>query len=175
MSSFAKTDYKNFGPRVGFAYAATPKTTVHGGYGVYYGPGNADAGLRQSQSFGFGFNASPVFASTNNGVTPAFDWDSGFPQNYVRPPSLTPTVVNGSAVAMIGARDGRPPYFQNWSVGVQQEVAANLLVEADATDPAATGFALGSLGTLRGRYPAAARLSPAQEAADAPSFARTTC
>jgi hypothetical protein len=131
LSSFAKTDFKNFGPRVGFAYAATPKTTVHGGYGIYYGPGNADAGLRQSQSFGFGFNASPVFASTNNGVTPAFNWDSGFPQNYVRPPSLTPTVVNGSAVAMIGAGDGRPPYFQNWSVGVQQEVAANLLVEAD--------------------------------------------
>ena len=131
LSSFAKTDYKNFGPRVGFAYAATPKTTVHGGYGVYYGPGNADAGLRQSQSFGFGFNASPVFSSTNNGVTPAFNWDGGFPQNYVRPPSLTPTVANGSAVAMIGSGDGRPPYFQNWSVGVQQEVAANLLVEAD--------------------------------------------
>jgi len=104
---------------------------VHGGYGIYYGPGNADAGLRQSQSFGFGFNASPVFASPNNGVTPAFNWDSGFPQNYVRPPDISPTVVNGSAVTMIGAGDGRPPYFQNWSVGVQHELIANLLVEAD--------------------------------------------
>jgi hypothetical protein len=131
LSSFANTDYKNLGPRVGFAYAATPKTVVHGGYGIYYSPGNADAGLRQSQNFGYGFNASPVFASTNNGVTPAFDWDSGFPQNYVRPPSLTPTVANGSAVTMIGAADGRPPYFQNWSVGVQREIAPNMLVEAD--------------------------------------------
>ncbi len=131
LTSFANTDYKNLGPRVGFAWAASPETTVHGGYGIYYGPGNADAGLRQSQSFGFGFNASPVFASPNNGVTPAFNWDSGFPQNYVRPPDISPTVVNGSAVTMIGAGDGRPPYFQNWSVGVQHELIANLLVEAD--------------------------------------------
>jgi len=131
LSSFANTDYKNLGPRVGLAWAAAPRTTLRGGYGVYYGPGNADAGLRQSQSFGFGFNASPVFASPNNGVTPAFDWDSGFPQNYSRPPNLTPTVVNGSATAMIGTNDGRPPYFQNWSVGVQHELIANLLVEAD--------------------------------------------
>jgi hypothetical protein len=131
LTSFAKTDYKNFGPRVGFAYAATPRATLRGGYGIYYGPGNADAGLRQSQSFGFGFNASPVFSSTNNGVTPAFNWDAGFPQNYVRPPDISPTVANGSAVTMIGAGDGRPPYFQNWSFGVQRELAENLLLEAD--------------------------------------------
>jgi len=49
----------------------------------------------------------------------------------VRPPDISPTVVNGSAVTMIGAGDGRPPYFQNWSVGVQHELIANLLVEAD--------------------------------------------
>jgi hypothetical protein len=132
LTSFANTDYKNLGPRVGFAWAPWPGDTVlRGGYGIYYGPGNADAGLRQSQSFGFGFNASPVFASPNNGVTPAFNWDSGFPQNYVRPPDISPTVANGSAVTMIGAGDGRPPYFQNWSVGVQQPLADDVLVEID--------------------------------------------
>ena len=131
LASFANTDYRNFGPRVGFAWATTPRTTLRGGYGIYYGPGNADAGLRQSQNFGYGFNASPVFASTNNGVTPAFNWDSGFPQNYVRPPNLIPTVANGSAVNMIGSNDGRPPYFQNWSFGVARELHAKVLVEAD--------------------------------------------
>jgi hypothetical protein len=131
LASFANTDYKNFGPRIGFAWAATPRTTLRGGYGIYYGPGNADAGLRQSQNFGYGFNASPVFASTNNGVTPAFNWDGGFPQNYVRPPDIIPTVANGSAVNMIGTGDGRPPYFQNWSLGIGRALPGNLLVEAD--------------------------------------------
>ncbi len=129
-SSFADTDYKSFGPRLGFAFAATSRTSIRGGYGIYYAPGNATAGLRQSQTYSFGFNATPVFASTDNGVTPAFNWDDGFPQNFVRPPMISPTVANRSAVAMIGRNDGRPPYFQNWSLGVQREVIASLLVEA---------------------------------------------
>jgi hypothetical protein len=130
-NSFASTDYRSFGPRVGFAFAATTRTSIRGGYGVYYAPGNATSGLRQSQTYSFGFNATPTFASTDNGVTPAFNWDSGFPQNFVRPPVVSPTVANGSTVAMIGQNDGRPPYFQNWSIGVQREIVTNLMVEVN--------------------------------------------
>ncbi|MGC2402142.1 MAG: carboxypeptidase regulatory-like domain-containing protein, partial [Acidobacteriaceae bacterium] len=32
------TNYNDWGPRVGFAYAASPKTVVRGGYGLYYSP-----------------------------------------------------------------------------------------------------------------------------------------
>src|SRR5262249_26837486 len=32
-----KTQYTNFGPRFGFAYAATSRLVVRGGYGVFYG------------------------------------------------------------------------------------------------------------------------------------------
>ena len=88
---------------------------------------SASGSLRRPLALATTTNAS----STNNGVTPAFDWDSGFPQNYVRPPNLIPTVANSSAVAMIGAKDGRPPHFQNWSLGVQRRLAANLVLEAD--------------------------------------------
>jgi len=131
LTSFAATDYKNFGPRFGFAYALSPKTVLRGGFGMYYAPGNDDAGLRGSQSYGLGFNASPVFASTDSGVTPGFNWDNGFPQNFAHPPQISPTVANNSAVAMIGGNDGRPPYFANWSVGVQRELPAGFTLEAD--------------------------------------------
>jgi hypothetical protein len=130
-STFADTAYKNFGPRIGFAYALNEKTVLRGGFGIYYAPGNATAGLRGSQSYGFGFNASPVFASTDTGVTPAFNWDNGFPQNFARPPLVSPTVANNSTVNMIGRGDARPPYFQNWSFGLQRQLPAQFMVEAD--------------------------------------------
>ena len=34
------TQYNNIGPRVGFAYSATPATVFRGGYGISYFPGN---------------------------------------------------------------------------------------------------------------------------------------
>ena len=128
--SFADTHYKNFGPRFGFAYQLTQKTVVRGGYGIFYGPGNATLGLRSSQQFLYGFNAAPSYATTDTGVTPAFNWDNGFPTNWPRPPFINPTVQNGSAVNYQGRGDGRPPYFQNFQFSVQQELAPKLVVEA---------------------------------------------
>jgi len=127
--SLADTHYKNFGPRFGFAYSLNDRMVMRGAYGIYYSPGNAVTGLRSSQGFSLGFNAAPVFASTDNGVTPAFNWDNGFPTNWPRPPFINPAVGNGTAVNMIGREDGRPPYFQNWQFSIQRELPANMLGE----------------------------------------------
>lgn len=128
--SFADTYYKNFGPRFGFAYELTARTVLRGGYGIFYGAGNATAGLRSSQQFLFGFNAAPSYATTDAGVTPAFYWDNGFPTNWPRPPFINPTVQNGSAVNYQGRGDGRPPYFQNFQFSIQRELAPKLVAEA---------------------------------------------
>ncbi len=129
-SSFADTDYKNFGPRVAVAYTINDKTVVHLGYGIYYGPGNATTGLRQSQSYNYGFSSVPAYSSTNNGITPAFNWSSGFPTGYPLPPTISPTVANGSNVVTMYPGDGRPPYFQDWTVDLQRELSAGVLVNA---------------------------------------------
>ena len=99
------------------------KTVLRGGYGLSYGQGNANAGLRDSQKFIYGFNAAPSYASTDAGVTPAFNWDGGFPTNWPHPPFINPTVQNGTNVTMVGKGDGRPPDFQNYQFSVQQELA----------------------------------------------------
>ncbi len=129
-TSFADTYYRNFGPRLGFAYQWREKTVVRGGYGLFTGTGNATAGLRSSQRYIYGFNAAPSFATPDVGVTPAFQWDGGLPTNWPRPPFINPTVQNGSDVNYIGSGDGRPPYFQNFQLSVQQELAARIMVEA---------------------------------------------
>jgi hypothetical protein len=128
-SSFAETDYKAFGPRIGFAWSLTDRTILRGGYGISYAPGNAAAGLRQSQGFSLGFNAQPTPASTNQGITPAFYLDDGFPQNYRRPPVIDPTFANGSEVQYMGRDHGRVPYFQNWAFNIQRELPASILAE----------------------------------------------
>ena len=128
--SFADTDYKDFGPRLGFAYQFMKNTVLRGGYGLSYGQGNAAGGLRGSQNFLYGFNAAPSYATTDAGATPAFLWDGGFPTNWPHPPFINPTVQNGSNVNMIGAGDGRTPYFQNFQFSVQQALPGTSSIEA---------------------------------------------
>ena len=129
-TSFADPDYKDYGPRFGFAYEVRPGTVIRGGYGLSYGIGNAAAGLRASQNFIYGFNAAPSYSSTNSGVTPAFNLDSGFPTNWPLPPFINPTVQNGSSVNMVGRNDARAPYFLNDQISIQQALPGQSSIEA---------------------------------------------
>ncbi len=128
-SSFANTYFKAFAPRFGLAYQLNTKTALRAGYGIYYAQGNANAGLRDSISQIYGFSSTPVFTTTNQGATPAFNWDNGFPQNFPRPPFIDPTAANNTNVRTILRNDGRPPYFQNWSFTVQRELASRVSLE----------------------------------------------
>ena len=129
-SSFADTWYKGFGPRVGFAYSLTPLTVLRGGYGISYAPGNATAGLRASQRFGYGFSYQPVWQSTDAGVTPALSLDAGLPVVPVQFPTIDPSFANGSDIDYMSRGDGRPPYFQNFTFSVQRELPWSMLAEA---------------------------------------------
>ena len=125
----ADIDWKAFAPRLGIAYQVTPKTVLRSGYGIYYALGNANAGLRDSLSSSWGFIQAPTFQTQDAGVTPAFYWDGGFPQNFCQAPCLTPSAANGIDIRMVQRSDGRPPYFQNWSFTVEREIASRINLE----------------------------------------------
>ncbi|HMY73461.1 MAG TPA: TonB-dependent receptor, partial [Blastocatellia bacterium] len=82
---FYPTDFSDVGPRVGFAYKATPKTVVRGGFGIYYQTlGNGGCGC----NLGFGGPPGNLLA---DGVNPAVQWDAGLsiPQG-AKPPFIDP-------------------------------------------------------------------------------------
>src|SRR5947208_13761233 len=40
----------NFGPRVGLSYSPASKTAIHGGFGIFYGPGQTEDLLQPIES-----------------------------------------------------------------------------------------------------------------------------
>jgi hypothetical protein len=123
-SQFSNTHYKNFGPRIGFAYSVTPKTVIRGGYGIFYAAYISE-GVNIPQN---GFSITPSFTSPNNGLTPAFYWDTGFPQNFSHPPNLTPTVQNGQGAQLVYPDSaGIIPYSQQYNLTIERQITDSLM------------------------------------------------
>ncbi len=117
-----------FGPRVGFAYKLGANTVIRGSYGLFNAPvsQNQWAQVQQHQ----GFNPQFSVASQNQGITPAFNWDDGFPISGFNPnPTISPTVANGSGTSFVGKNSARPPQVQMTNISIQHQLPGNVLIE----------------------------------------------
>jgi hypothetical protein len=102
-------DRNNFSPRLGFAYAMTNKTSVRGGFGIFYGPGQNDD-----------VNAAIDNARDRFTLTRSQAATLSYPvTNFVgqgRPAVPSPRAIN---------RQRRDFYSQNWSLSLVQELPMN--------------------------------------------------
>ncbi len=123
--AWANTYYKDFAPRIGFAWSpyGGGNTAVRGGYGIIYGP-ELYSDFANSVNAGYAASESP--SSQDSSFSPAFNLAGGFP-HYTAPPNLDPTIRNGQSVDYIAPQYGKPPMLQTWDLQVQQQLAPDLI------------------------------------------------
>src|ERR1035437_5914460 len=122
------TDYKNLGPRLGFAYQVDVKTVGRGGYGSSEGP---TVGVGGTAS-GAGFSTSTsMVTSLDGGLTPASNFANPFPTGLIQPTgnSLGSLTAAGQAASAGQLRYVYRGYAQEWNVTLQHQPWADWLIE----------------------------------------------
>ena len=120
-------DYKDFGPRFGFALRVLNKPTLvlRGGYGIYYDQLSGDLAEQTVGQAPFAFTQS--FLSTANAAAtfqqpyvPALPVDSSFP-------IFLPRTQGGGVTYFAVGRNLTSPYVQQYDLNVQYEFAPDFL------------------------------------------------
>lgn len=119
------TNYRNFGPRIGFAYQLLPKFVMRGGYGVFYPPSYRGTGPAP------GFSSdTPYVASNNGGLTPANTLSSAFSSGLVPVVGNSQDGLTNVGLSVTAVNRNRKSYYdQQWMFGVQYAPTTNDVID----------------------------------------------
>lgn len=120
--------WKNFGPRGGLAWSINERLVFRTAYGISFFPtGGQGGGNVKAPSLGF--SSTGTFLTLDGGITSAFNWEDGFPQDFERPPLRDPSFANGQAPAIWFPGANRPQYTQSFNAGFQYQLAPTWLLD----------------------------------------------
>ncbi|MGA9769610.1 MAG: TonB-dependent receptor [Blastocatellia bacterium] len=149
LSGKRERDKDNFGPRLGFNWAsADGRTSVHGGYGIYY-----DRVTLEVESLERGLDGRALAIEVRAGNVFFLDPNTG------QFPPVAPTISNpftgfilpGAGAGGINIIDNglQNPMVQQTNIGVQREFGGDFLVRADYLHNFGTHFIIGrTIGTV---------------------------
>lgn len=116
-----------FGPRVGFAYALDSKTSIRGGYGLFWAP------FAFSLYTPIGYTQStPYVASNDNNATPAGTLSNPFPTGVLAPAGNTAAAMAGLGGQNFTIYDANAASTRvhMFSLDVQREITSGFVVAA---------------------------------------------
>jgi Carboxypeptidase regulatory-like domain len=113
----------NFGPRLGFAWNALPKTVLRGGYGIYY-----DYVPQELLIANFTNSAGLVTNPIGPAAVLPFNFNKGAFNGSAPGPVFTPaaTPCPGSSCSIfVTPRNFPTPYSQSWNLNLEQALSQN--------------------------------------------------
>ena len=123
-------DLNNFGPRVGFAWNALPKTVLRGAYGLYYDYIPQDLLIANfTNSAGLATNPigpKPVLSLANTYDFTA--WSGINPANTVVS-SISPPYPPAGADIFFTPRNLVTPYSQSWNLNVEHQLTSEVALQ----------------------------------------------
>jgi hypothetical protein len=120
--SLINSVWTNFAPRIGLSYQLRPNTVIRAGFGIFYNGDYAWAGQGPRGQWPYAISSA---INSTNATTPDLPLATYFP------PYLTVQLGTPPSEQHIVARNNKTPYTEQWNIGVQQQLARDLLLEVN--------------------------------------------
>jgi hypothetical protein len=119
-----------FSPRVGFAWSLGPKTTIRGGYGLFWAP--YTFGLANPLGYTY---ATPYVASNDGNLTPANSLNNPFPNGLQLPAGNSAGLAAGLGGQAFSFFDpyARATRAHQYSLDIQRELPSEFVIVAGFT------------------------------------------